>query len=129
MQVGRILEVDRAADGAAQLMLRAPQRRQRLLDAPAAQRHHEGGGVAQVGRDLHLRHGDRRAHQPRLMRLAAQQRVGQGAADLFADLQLPLRRPFFLPAHGSLSQRPPQRERSISSVVKISMTSPSRMSS
>ena len=60
--------------------------------ALAAQWQHIGGGDFQIGRGAHLTHGDRHAVQVGVVDISARQNFGQGAADQFADTQLPLGR-------------------------------------
>ena len=57
-----------------------------------AERQHEGGGVAQVGRDPHLGDGDRDMREVGIVHVAAGEDLGERAADHLADAQLALAR-------------------------------------
>ena len=54
------------------------------------ERHHEGGGVAQVGADIDLGDGDRGVAQVGIAHVAALEQLGQQMAQLLADAQLAL---------------------------------------
>ena len=62
----------------------------------AAQRHHEGGGVAQVGADIDRSDGDRGAAQLGIAHLAALQKLGEQMAQFLADPELALARPLLV---------------------------------
>ena len=62
----------------------------------AAQRHHEGDGVAQVGADIDRGDGDRGLAQLGIAHVAALQELGQQMAQLLADPELALARPLLV---------------------------------
>jgi hypothetical protein len=61
-----------------------------------AQRHHEGGGVAQVGADIDRGDGDRGAAQLGIAHVTALQKLGEQMAQLLADPELALARPLLV---------------------------------
>src|SRR5476649_972982 len=86
---------------------RSTQRREQPFLVLAAQRHHERGGVAQVGADIDRRHRDGGVAQVGIAHVTALEELGQQMANLLADAQLTLpgRTVFFTvgratPSHG-----------------------------
>lgn len=96
-QVRRELHVDHLAQYAAQELRVPVQRLDGRLDGDvrgfqsSAQRFDEHRGVAQVGRDAHLGHGDRNAVERLVVNLFLTQDFHQGMAHQFAGAQLALR--------------------------------------
>ena len=89
-ELGREAQVDPVGDEAAELDPVAAERAHHLAGVDAAERQHEGGGVAQVRRDAHLGHGDRDMRELRVVHVAAGEDLGERAADHLADAQLAL---------------------------------------
>ena len=89
-ELGRELQVDARRHQPADLGAVAAERLDHELGVHPAERQHEDGGVAQVGRDPRLRHGDRGLRQLGVVHLAARQDLRQRPADQLAHAQLAL---------------------------------------
>ena len=78
------------ADPGAEPRGRAAQGREQAGFLLAAERHHEGRGVAQVGTDVDGGHGDRGATQIGVPHIAAFEQLGEDMTQLLADPELAL---------------------------------------
>src|ERR1700676_2016626 len=88
--VGDLPQVDHSSHLALQEDGAALEPGHALVGIDAGERHHEGRGVAQIGADPHLDHGDVGIAQRRVAQGSRPQQLGQRVAQLFPTAQLPL---------------------------------------